>query len=400
MNILIVSNFFYPNNRIGSFRINAFAKYFSEAGHSVTVVTEGDRDEAVIWNGCKVHYIKDYVLPESESKSLRSQNTGFNFKRSLQSLQFRLTLDFKLLWRFRALRQIMALNKNKSFDVILSTYDFLSPHMIALRLRRKIPGIYWIADMRDEMSKSPFLSPDTARRIRPYERKILDAADLVLSVSAPLVEDFKMLGGHGRVLEIKNGYDYEEVHSVSFQQVFTMAFIGKFYSFINPENWFKAFSELISAGDIPPESRINIIGNHKTLSIPENIRPNITLIAEVGHSEAIKMSLAADTLVLVHPKGRKGVYTGKLFDYLATNKPILAICDPNDVIAELLAETNAGFTADVTDVEDIKSKILQCYSLWKNKQVLPRKWDKIRQYTRRNQVGILLEYLSRQDKLK
>lgn len=179
-----------------------------------------------------------------------------------------------------------------------------------------------------------------------------------------------------------------------------MAFIGKFYSFINPENWFKAFSELISAGDIPPESRINIIGNHKTLSIPENIRPNITLIAEVGHSEAIKMSLAADTLVLVHPKGRKGVYTGKLFDYLATNKPILAICDPNDVIAELLAETNAGFTADVTDVEDIKNKILQCYSLWKNRHVLPRKWDKIRQYTRRNQVGILLEYLSRQDKLK
>lgn len=400
MNILIVSNLFYPNNRIGSFRINAFAKYFSEAGHSVTVVTEGDRDETVIWNGCEVHYIKDYVLSVSESKSLRSQNTGFNFKRSLQSLQFRLTLDFKLLWRFRALRQIMALNKNKSFDVILSTYDFLSPHMIALRLRRKIPGIYWIADMRDEMSKSPFLSPDTARRIRPYERKILDAADLVLSVSAPLVEDFKMLGGHGRVLEIKNGYDYEEVHSVSFQQVFTMAFIGKFYSFINPENWFKAFSELISAGDIPPESRINIIGNHKTLSIPENIRPNITLTAEVGHSEAIKMSLAADTLVLVHPKGRKGVYTGKLFDYLATNKPILAICDPNDVIAELLAETNAGFTADVTDVEDIKNKILQCYSLWKNKHVLPRKWDKIRQYTRRNQVGILLEYLSRQDKLK
>ena len=94
MNILIVSNFFYPNNRIGSFRINAFAKYFSEAGHSVTVVTEGDRDETVIWNGCEVHYIKDYVLPESESKSLRSQNTGFNFKRSLQSLQFRLTLDF------------------------------------------------------------------------------------------------------------------------------------------------------------------------------------------------------------------------------------------------------------------------------------------------------------------
>ncbi len=111
------------------------------------------------------------------------------------------------------------------------------------------------------------------------------------------------------------------------------------------------------------------------------------------------MSLEADTLVLVHPKGRKGVYTGKLFDYLATNKPILAICDPNDVIAALLEETQAGFAVDESDVEEIKKMILRCYHIWKNKEVLPRNWDKIRQYTRKRQVEILLEYLSRQDAL-
>ncbi len=400
MNILIVSNFFYPNNRIASFRINAFAKYFSEAGHSVTVVTEGDRDETVIWNGCEVHYLKDHILSESESKAIRLRNAGFNYKCYLQALQFRLSLDFKLLWRFRAYRKIRILNKKRPFDIILSTYDFLSPHMIVLRLRRKTPSFYWIADMRDEMSKSPFLSSNTRRRIRPYEHNILTAADLVLSVSAPLIEDFKTLGGHDRVLEVKNGYDYEEIHDVSFQPFFTMAFIGKFYSFINPENWFKAISELISTGDIPADSRINIIGNYKKLSLPENIRRNVIQIAEVNHTEAIEMSLAADTLVLIHPKGRKGVYTGKLFDYLATNKPILAICDPDDVIAALLAETNAGFTADIDDIDDIKRNILRCYSLWKNKQALPRRWDRIRQYTRKNKVGILLEYLSRQDLLK
>lgn len=36
MNALIVSNFFFPNYRIASFRMNAFAKYFREAGHEVT----------------------------------------------------------------------------------------------------------------------------------------------------------------------------------------------------------------------------------------------------------------------------------------------------------------------------------------------------------------------------
>ena len=102
----------------------------------------------------------------------------------------------------------------------------------------------------------------------------------------------------------------------------------------------------------------------------------------------------------MHPKGRKGVYTGKLFDYPATNKPILAICDPDDVIADLLEETRAGFTADETDNEQVKRMLLRCYSIWKNKEVLPRDWDKIRQYSRKNQVGRLLEYLAGQEALK
>ena len=106
------------------------------------------------------------------------------------------------------------------------------------------------------------------------------------------------------------------------------------------------------------------------------------------------MSLDVDTLVVIHPTGRKGVYTGKLFDYLATNKPILALCDPEDVIAQLLNETKAGFTVDNADIDGIKKMILRCYSIWKNKEVLPRDWEKIKQYTRKNQCKILLEYLA------
>ena len=47
MKVLIISNDFYPVNKIGALRINAFAKYFHLAGHSVTVLTEGEKDECV-----------------------------------------------------------------------------------------------------------------------------------------------------------------------------------------------------------------------------------------------------------------------------------------------------------------------------------------------------------------
>ena len=67
---------------------------------------------------------------------------------------------------------------------------------------------------------------------------------------------------------------------------------------------------------------------------------------------------------------------------------------------EKIPMTRAGFTADETDNEQVKRMLLRCYSIWKNKEVLPRDWDKIRQYSRKNQVGRLLEYLAGQEALK
>ncbi|MDE5731964.1 MAG: hypothetical protein K2H95_02855, partial [Bacteroidales bacterium] len=64
MNVLIISNYFYPQNLIASFRINAFAKYFHEAGHDVTVLTVGDKDIITQWEGCEVHYLKDLIMSE------------------------------------------------------------------------------------------------------------------------------------------------------------------------------------------------------------------------------------------------------------------------------------------------------------------------------------------------
>ncbi len=199
--------------------------------------------------------------------------------------------------------------------------------------------------------------------------------------------------GHDRFLEITNGYEYDEIHEVSFQPQFTMAYVGRFYFGIKPDNWFRAFSELIAEGRIPKDSRIKIIGDTPKVKVPRNIAENVFQMKGVEHSEAIRMSLEADVLVIVHPSGRKGVYTGKLFDYLPTNKPILGLCEPSDVIAGLLEETGAGFAVDESDIPGIKEMIVRCFCMWKNRVVLPRNWEKIMQYRRSRQVDKLIEYL-------
>lgn len=398
MNILIISNFFFPKNQIASFRINAFAKYFHEAGHEVTVVTEGCCDSTTFWEGCEVHYLKDPVVSEQQFQQYVQSQRRWVPRRIVRALELRLTLDEKRLWRIRAQKCVRKLLESRKYDVVLTTFGRLSPHMIALSLRRKGYPFYWIADMRDEMSARKRLNDRwmISRRLAGPERRILNMADLVLSVSKPLLDDFRAKATHDRFLEIKNGYDYEEVHESYFQDHFTMGYIGSFYGVITPDNWFKAYSELICEGRLPADSKIKIVGNNTKLNIPDTIKPNVEELDAVIHDEAVRISIyETDVLVMVHPNnGRKGVYSGKLLDYLATNKPIIAMYDPADVVGALMEETKAGFAVDESDIEGIKEAIMKCYRIWQNREVLPRNWDSIRQYSRRNQTRLLLDYLA------
>ena len=106
MNILIISNFFTPTIHIASFRIEAFAKYFSKAGHTVTVVTEGGCDKIEMWNNCSVHYLRDSMLlmqmnfKDDDSFLMHKLKSAFNLVFNF------IFLDKKVFWKKRAEKYI------------------------------------------------------------------------------------------------------------------------------------------------------------------------------------------------------------------------------------------------------------------------------------------------------
>ena len=98
----------------------------------------------------------------------------------------------------------------------------------------------------------------------------------------------------------------------------------------------------------------------------------------------------ADCLLLILPKVvQKGVYSGKLFEYLGCKRPILATVDKTDVAADLIQKCNAGFVADFDDVQEIEQCIEQAYTLWERKESLPMNDELIMWHHRKNQVKIL-----------
>lgn len=409
MKVLIITNYFYPENIIAAFRMNAFAKYFREAGHDVTVITGGDTTRTEEWEGCTVHYVTDPTYRQFIHHQYAGSLRKWSISRIAKAIEYRLTLHTAYLHEKKMMRLALRLIRdNGGFDCILTTGSYgIDSNGVGLELRRKGVKSYWIADFRDEPKFPDPHRWDINRYVLKNYKKLIqdifDTSDLLLSVSTPLVDMIRASSAHGNVLEIRNGYDYPEVYRDYFQPVFTMSYLGHLYKDVTPDNWFRAFASLIADGQIPADSRIKIVGNPNPVKVPESIRHNVLLLPAVDHDEAVRISIhESDALVMIYSrkKGRKGVYSGKLLDYLATNKPIISIYDPEDVTGALMTETCAGFAVADDDVEGIRDAVLACYRLWENRLSMPRNWELIRTFHRRHQVGLLLDYLRRTTTLR
>ncbi|NMC99606.1 MAG: glycosyltransferase family 4 protein, partial [Bacteroidales bacterium] len=132
------------------------------------------------------------------------------------------------------------------------------------------------------------------------------------------------------------------------------------------------------------------------VKIPDELFAFVERYDKVPYNDAINIIQNADGLLLIHPPtAYRGVYTGKLFDYLGAMRPIIAVVDKTDVAAELIKDCNAGFVADFNDIDEIKTAITETYKLWLNKQTLAYNQELILMHHRAYQVKIL-EHLIRQ----
>ena len=387
-NILIISIYYPPIQSIASNRIHSFAKYLNKEKYNVYVHTLSAQEAQKEDENITLHrvdnnvFFKPLLFKKRTNKLLHYSKVIYNkFVNYFFEDEYRGWID-------ESLSILPAFIKKNNIDIVLSTYAPTAPHRVALELKKEFPHLKWIADMRDEMSREHGIALKKKKRYEELENQIFEYANAVTSVSKPLVDEFASLSQNKNLLlrEIRNGYDFELKESENDNTAFTITYTGSFYGDINPINFFNALNTLVKK-DSTKKIKVQLIGVKTHFDIPDLLLDKVSIIPYVEHTKAIEYMKGSDALLLIHPtNGRKGIFTGKLFEYLAVLKPIIALVDEEDVAAELIYEANAGYVCDNANIQKIETILEEAYQEWSQKRKRTFNKDVILKHHRKEQA--------------
>lgn len=255
-----------------------------------------------------------------------------------------------------------------AFDAILSTSLPNTTHLVARDLK-KHTGLPWIADLRDLWADNYSYARSELRRAidRRIEHRVLEGADAITSVSEPLAKALRSRRGP-RASSISNGFPPEEMatsdHPLS--RHFTVTYTGTLYpGKRNPELLLGALARLVEGNVIDPKTlEFRLYGRNVDQSAlrgavaAHGLTANVIFGGLLPRDEALQRQRESQVLLALDwmDEGQPGVCTGKIYEYLAAQRPILCIGPPSTVVDQLLRETGAGRQCGtVSQIQDFLS---------------------------------------------
>ena len=412
--VLLITYYWPPAGGPGVQRVLKFAKYLPEFGWEPVILTVENGDYPAIDQSLLIDIPPNLPIYKTQSWEL------FRFYRKLFSVKddtgiptfvlnpdqdekvtTRLTRwlranffipDARIGWVLPARRLGLKIIQNEKINLIWSSSPPHSLQLIAQYLAHHT-GVKWVADLRDPWSEAFWQRelPQTlpARLLNThYEQKVLTATTAITTVSSGLQQIFKQ-----KTLQpchvIPNGFDPEDFAGLpprSKNERFTIVYTGNLgkdqslLPFLNalqklPE-WYYSKIALHFFGDLHPQIKLEL---HK---LPAGLELQLESYQE--HKQIINAIHQADMLLLIIPNtpNNQGIVTGKLFEYLATGNPILAIGPLNGDAAQIIRETGTGEMFDYTT--DLSPALQNAVDNWE-KNIKPNpSTSAISNYSRRN----------------
>ena len=392
--VLIITYYWPPAGGPGVQRVLKFAKYLPEFGWEPVILTVENGefpaiDESLlndIPDGIKVYKTKT-LEPFSfyksisgnknkaiETYALTEKNSSFISK---LSKWIRLNLfipDARRGWKHYAVKKGVDIIKSENIDVILSSSP---PHSLQLAAQKiaKRTGKPWVADFRDLWLDAFYIPTEEqgklARKLNAsYEKSIVKSARKIISTSQEIIDDLKSKAPVSDFDVIYNGYDESDFKHTTRDknQNFTIRYFGSISSGQNPISLFNALRNINkNHNDIFNKIRVELYGKIDA-TVLQVIKENklescVDFKGYVAHSTVPELMISADCLLLLLPRTKyKGMVPGKLFEYMATQKQILAIGSTRSETSDLLSSTRSGIMYE--HGTDITKQILTFYKKW------------------------------------
>jgi len=369
MKVLIVSYYFPPYNTIGAVRVGKWAKYLVSQGHEVVVLTAKEQPlpaslpvELDEKNIIRTHWINVNWLPEKlvggREKVARE---GFSSKGHWHRAFRRAGLIYKSIanfpdgqigWYWPAIGAGKWLLEVWKPDIIYASAMPFTSLIVASRLSR-LARVPWIAELRDLWVDGHNYEYGMFRRFfeSRLERRTLSSAKGIVTVSEPLAQ--KLLEKyHKPVIVILNGYDPNDYIGLASNTEYVKKYITITYTGSIYERKYDLHTFLAAVRMLPKEKRsrirVRFLGRRldlvRSLSNKYNLDDLISIEPTAPYSESLKAQAKSDILLLFlwNDPRERGVYSGKLFEYIGAGRPILAVGPKDNVAADLIREHGLG----------------------------------------------------------
>ena len=410
--VLLISCYFPPVGGIGVQRAVSLARYLPQAGIEVFVLTTRSSVPTMDTDLLKlipkeVHVHRTWTLepPFAMRKKLWSRLNSGSASRKTESgviskvkkivarqIKHFTCPDPQALWYPFAIRRASKLIRKEKIQTVLVTAPPFSAFLIANELKRRFPHLCTIADVRDEwleyfVKEFVFRGDEyIAARCAAIERATVESCDRVVSVTQTSLDAIRSRypeQPRSKFVLIPNGYDpavFSRFRSRPHRSnKLVITYTGTLYKPCSPKPYLDALDSLPQIRSRFENRFVGRVAEEFDRGIFETRHCSVRLLDFVPQSEALRFMEESDVLLL--PWTDRFNIPGKLFEYLATGKPILALCYPDSDVAQVIRETASGWCVNPDDIREVQRALTEIHALG-GKYPHDRNWEAVRRYER------------------
>jgi glycosyltransferase involved in cell wall biosynthesis len=420
--VLLIAFYFPPAGGGGVQRTLKFCRHLPAEGVEVHVLAPDDpkwfaRDEALaaeVPAGTRVHRAR-FVGPQATFRqaalagrrglALAAAHVRYGASRALVP-------DKAAPWLLTAVPAGARILRRERIDAVVTTSPPNSVHLVGA-LVAAATGVPWVADFRDSWLANPHRRYEHpgVRAKRALEvrlaRLVARRACAITAVTPAIAAEIAALhpAAPAKTTVISNGVDFDDFDALPHRpgDRFTIVHTGFFFGLRTPRPFLRALARLLARR---PELRRRVLArfvgdlraSDRDWAAGLGIDGAWEETGFLPYRRTVAAQREADALLLLipHADGRgDAVLSGKVFEYLAARRPVLAAVPPGGVAADLVRETGAGEVVDGDDEDAIEAALERLVDRWADgglpdREVPPAVRDRVSRRARAGELAAVL----------